>query len=87
MPRLKNSTPKYRHHKATGQAIVTLDGQDFYLGPWGQKPEAARKLVDILVLIAPCSRFSADVALFWRQMRAGINEPTPPAHAGVARRH
>lgn len=29
MPRLKNSTPKYRHHKAIGQAISTLDGQDF----------------------------------------------------------
>ncbi|MDA1052843.1 MAG: recombinase XerD, partial [Planctomycetota bacterium] len=38
MPRLKNSTPKYRLHKATGQAIVTLDGQDFYLGPHGSRP-------------------------------------------------
>ena len=38
MPRLKNSTPKYRHHKVTGQAIVTLDGQDFYLGPFGSRP-------------------------------------------------
>ena len=27
MPRLKNSTPKYRLYKATGQAIVTLDGK------------------------------------------------------------
>lgn len=38
MPRLKNSTPKYRLHKATGQAIVTLDGQDFYLGPHDSRP-------------------------------------------------
>jgi len=38
VPRLKNSTPKYRLHKATGQAIVTLDGQDFYLGPYGSRP-------------------------------------------------
>lgn len=38
MPRLKNTTPKYRHHKASGQAIVTLDGQDFYLGPHGSRP-------------------------------------------------
>ena len=25
--------PKYRHHKASGQAIVTLSGHDHYLGP------------------------------------------------------
>ncbi len=37
MPRLTNSLPKYRKHKASGQAIVTLDGRDFYLGPHGTK--------------------------------------------------
>ena len=26
--------PAYRKHKATGQAVVTLSGRDFYLGPW-----------------------------------------------------
>jgi integrase len=26
--------PRYRKHKPTGQAVVTLDGHDFYLGPW-----------------------------------------------------
>jgi len=30
-------TPKYRHHKASGQAIVTICGQDHYLGPWKSK--------------------------------------------------
>ena len=29
--------PKYRRHKATGQAVVTLSGKDFYLGPHGSK--------------------------------------------------
>ena len=30
--------PKYRRHKATGQAIVTLSGHDYYyLGPYGTK--------------------------------------------------
>lgn len=33
MPKLTDSLPKYRKHKATGQAVVTLDGRDFYLGP------------------------------------------------------
>jgi integrase len=34
MPKLIHRTPKYRRHKATGQAVVTLSGRDFYLGPW-----------------------------------------------------
>ncbi|HUG71773.1 MAG TPA: site-specific integrase [Pirellulaceae bacterium] len=38
MPRLTQSVPKYRKHKASGQAIVTLDGQDFYLGPYDSRP-------------------------------------------------
>ncbi len=32
MPKLKNKVPSYRMHKATGQAVVTLDGRDIYLG-------------------------------------------------------
>src|SRR5262245_8846918 len=34
MPRLLGKLPAYRKHKATGQAVVTLGGRDFYLGPW-----------------------------------------------------
>ena len=37
MPTLLHATPKYRHHKASGQAVVTLDGIDHYLGPWQSK--------------------------------------------------
>src|SRR5262249_34744327 len=37
MPRLSNSLPKYRKHRASGQAIVTLCGRDHYLGPHGTK--------------------------------------------------
>ncbi len=33
MPRLSNSVPKYRKHRGSGQAVVTLNGRDFYLGP------------------------------------------------------
>ncbi len=29
MPRLINSVPKCQKHRASGQAVVTLDGQDF----------------------------------------------------------
>lgn len=37
MPKLSNSVPKYRKHRASGQAVVTLDGRDFYLGPHNTK--------------------------------------------------
>jgi integrase len=37
MPRLTKALPKYRKHRASGQAIVTLNGVDFYLGPHGTK--------------------------------------------------
>ena len=29
------SPPKYRLHKATGQAVITLNGKDHYLGKHG----------------------------------------------------
>lgn len=37
MPRLKSSVPRYRRHKASGQAMVTLNGVDHYLGRFGTK--------------------------------------------------
>ena len=37
MPKLTYSLPKYRKHRASGQAVVTLNGRDFYLGPHGSK--------------------------------------------------
>ncbi|MEX2174478.1 MAG: hypothetical protein WD872_08950 [Pirellulaceae bacterium] len=41
MPRLVNHRPKYRKHRASGQAIVTLGCRDFYLGPWKSAPSRA----------------------------------------------
>jgi integrase len=35
MPSLTKATPKYRKHKASGQAVVSIEGRDFYLGPYG----------------------------------------------------
>ena len=37
MPRLTVSNPKYRKYRASGQAVVRLDGKDHYLGPHGTK--------------------------------------------------
>jgi integrase len=41
MPRLVNRVPSYRKHRASGQALVTLNGQDHYLGPFGTKVSRA----------------------------------------------
>jgi hypothetical protein len=41
MPRLITRLPKYREHKASSQAIVTLDGRDHYLGPHGSAASKA----------------------------------------------
>ena len=37
MPYPKNHVPKYRRHKVSGQAIVTIEGRDHYLGPYRSK--------------------------------------------------
>ena len=47
MPKLVNATPRYRKHKASGQAVVTIDGRDFYLGPHGTK--ASRRKYDRII--------------------------------------
>jgi integrase len=35
MPKLLNRVPSYCRHRASGQAVVTLDGKDRYLGKYG----------------------------------------------------
>lgn len=47
MPRLTQVVPKYRKHRATGQAVVTLAGQDRYLGKYGTN--SSRMLYDRLI--------------------------------------
>lgn len=37
MPWSNDHLPKYRKHRASGQAVVTLAGKDHYLGPHGTK--------------------------------------------------
>ena len=41
MPRLVDALPKYRKHRASGQAVVTLNGRDHYLGPYGTSASEA----------------------------------------------
>jgi hypothetical protein len=42
MPRLNGRIPEYRVHRRSGQAIVTLNNCDHYLGPYVPKPAASR---------------------------------------------
>jgi integrase len=37
MPRLTHAVPKYRKHRKSGQAVVTLNGRDHYLGKFDSK--------------------------------------------------
>jgi integrase len=37
MPTLSKQIPSYRKHRASGQAVVSLNGRDFYLGPHGTR--------------------------------------------------
>jgi hypothetical protein len=37
MPKLTHALPKYRKHKAFGQAVVSLNGVFHYLGRHGSK--------------------------------------------------
>ncbi len=37
MPRITHQTPRYRKHRASGQAIIELNGKRHYLGPHGTK--------------------------------------------------
>ncbi len=41
MPKLLHVAPKYRPHKPSGQAVVTLDGRHHYLGSWRSKASKA----------------------------------------------
>ena len=47
MPRLAQAVPKYRKHRASGQAIVSFAGRDHYLGPHGTK--VSKQLYDRLI--------------------------------------
>ena len=49
MPRVANTNiPSYTHHRASGQAVVRLDGRDIYLGPW--KSAASRAEYDRIIV-------------------------------------
>src|SRR5687767_8015357 len=81
MPRLSLATPKYRQHRASGQAVVTIAGKDHYLGPWkskGSRVEYDRLIGEWLaagrpsVATAPPTEITVSelAAKFWRHAQA-----------------
>lgn len=39
---MPGTVPTFRHHKPSGNAVVTLNGRDIYLGPWAE-PESRQE--------------------------------------------
>ncbi len=64
MPKLLYAAPKYCLFRVSGQAIVTLNGHDHFLGPW--KPKASLVEYDRLT-----GEWLANgrVVFSWRQRR------------------
>ena len=62
MPRLVNKTPSYRHHKSDGRAVVTIDGQDVYLGKYNSPESRAEYDRLISVWLAGGRRFPTSAA-------------------------
>ena len=51
MRKLTSSVPKYGRHKASGQAVVTLGGRDFYLGKHGTAASKAEAIASGILSI------------------------------------
>lgn len=77
MPKLLHRLPSFRHHKNSGQAIVTLNGRDIYLGAFNSaesKAEYRRVTAEWLASGKTCQDANAGdmltifelVAHFWR---------------------
>jgi integrase len=85
MPAINSSrVPSYRKHKATGQAVVTLNGKDHYLGQHGTK--ASKTAYDRLISewIAGGRALPADneelsvselIVLYWRHAQQHYRKP------------
>jgi len=99
MPKLSLSYPKYRFHRASGQAVVTIDGRDFYLGPHGSRTSKVaydRKIAEWLAggrhlpdssPSAPNLRVTALIALYWKHCKVHYrhDDGTPTSELALVR--
>ena len=95
MPRLIHRTPSYRKHRASGRAIVTLDGQDIYLGTFGtqtSQDEYDRVIKEWLAngRRLPASNGSSDLTIaemllrFWEHAQTYYRHPDGTATSEVS---
>ena len=77
---MSKSVPSYRHHKPTGQAVVTLNGKDFYLGPWKSKASIAEYDRLIGEWLANGRRLTSSER--WERTEAALAQFNPPRLAG-----
>ena len=68
-------TPKYRLHKPTGQAVVTIDGKDRYLGKHGTAE--SREGYDRLIAESSCTSLCGPSRIGRRARRAGRTPSLP----------
>jgi integrase len=52
MPRLTCNNPSYRKHRVSGQAVMTISGRTFYLGPWNSKELVQPSVYEALRCVA-----------------------------------
>lgn len=78
MPRHRQGTPPaYRLHKARNLAVVTINGQDHYLGPYGS-PESHQRYGELIYGDGPPS-----VAGAKSDVDDGASKPPLPKHSDV----
>jgi hypothetical protein len=71
MPRRVNSNPRYSRHRAAGQAIVTIEGNDIYLGLWNS---AASKAEYAIASSASSSPTAAAVLPKWEAATLALDQ-------------
>jgi hypothetical protein len=89
MPRLSAATPKYRKHRASGQAIVTIQERDHYLGPYGSrasKVEYDRLVGEWLVAGRPSGPLPTPSAITTTEVIAAFRRFAKPTTVGGASR-
>lgn len=64
MPKLTHKLPSYRLHKVSGNAVVTLNGRDHYLGAHGspESVDAYKRLIGEWTTAGPAAAIATNTA-------------------------
>ena len=73
MPNRKRKVPSYCKHKTSGQAYVTLDGKEHYLGVYGS-PESKEQYGQLIAERFPTGQITAASAVSVDPVGLTINE-------------